>query len=162
MTQLPAFCEQHGAALYDQVQHLVHAAVKKAEFARDWRNRRITHSDLATVVGKAEPLPPASLQNVTSALDAVNAVLNTISNELLNAEIGNLITATPRARAFLSYARQLADSAKFIDAIVDPDGAARIADIDIATAFLERLGLKPTMQNVRYVIELREAARRFA
>ena len=162
VTRLPAFCEQHGAGLYEQVQHLVHAAVKKAEFARDWRNRRISHSDLARVVGKADPLAPASLQNVTSALDAVHAVLNTISNELLNAEIGNSVTGTPRARAFLSYARQLADSVKFIDAVVDPDGAARIADTGIAAAFLDRLGLKPTVQNVRGVIELREAARRFA
>ena len=160
--RLPEFCKQHDAALSDQVQCLVEAAVKKAEFARDWRNRRISHSDLATVVGNAEPLAPASLQNVTSALDAVHAVLNTISNELLNAEIGNFITGTPRARAFLSYARQLAASAKFIDAVVDPDGAARIPDIDIATAFLERLGLKPTVQNVRRVIDLRQAARRFA
>ena len=160
--RLPALCEQHGTSLYEQVQRLVHAVVKEAEFARDWRNRRISHSDLATVVGKAEPLAPASLQNVTRALDAVHAVLNAISNELLNAEIVNSITGKPRARAFLSYARQLADSAKFIDAVVDRDGAARIADPDVATAFLETLGLEPTMQNVRRIIDLRRAARRFS
>ena len=96
VTVLPAFCEPHGAALYDQVQHLVRTAVKKATFARDWRNRRISHSDLATAVGTAEPLAPASLERVTSALDAVHAVLNTISNQLMQAEIQNSITVTPR------------------------------------------------------------------
>ncbi|MDE0442441.1 MAG: hypothetical protein OXL38_10020 [Gammaproteobacteria bacterium] len=159
--RLPPFCEQHDAALRDQVQSLVDAAVAKAEFARDWRNRRISHSDLATAVGKAEPLAPASLQNVTSALDAVHAVLNAISIELLEAEIANLVTGKPRARAFLAYARQLADSVKFIDAVVDPNGATRVTDTDVASAFLRRLGLRPNMRNVESVIDLREAARRF-
>ena len=121
MKRLPAFCEQH-EALYNQVQHLVDSAVNKAKFARDWRNRRISHSDFATAVGNAEPLAPANLHQVTSALDAVHAVLNAISKELLNAEIANLVIGEPRARAFLARARQLADSVKYVDAVVDPDG----------------------------------------
>ncbi len=95
-------------------------------------------------------------------MDAVHAVLNAISKALLNAEIANLITGKPRARAFLAYARQLADSVKFIDAVVDPDGATRVTDTDVAATFLRKLELRPTMQNVRRVMELREPARRFA
>ena len=159
--RLPAYCKRH-ETLYDLVQQLAHSAAKKAEFARDWRNRRISHSDLETAVGNAEPLAPASLQKVTSALDAVHAILNAISKELLNAEIANLVTGRPRARAFLAYARQLADSVKFVDAAIDPDGATPITDTDIAAAFLRQLGLSPTMENVKRVIGLREAARRFA
>ena len=162
VTRLPAFCQQHGAELHDQVRQLVDTAVQAAEFARDWRNRRISHSDLATAVGTAKPLAPASLDNVTSALDAVHAVLNTISNELMDSQIANTVTVTPRARAFLSYARQLVDSVSFIDAVADPGGAGPITDTDIAGALLDRLGLRPTWQNVTRVIELREAARRFA
>ena len=161
VARLPDFCEQYGAALHDQMKRLVDEAAKEAGFARDWRNRRISHSDLPTVIGKAEPLAPASLQNVTSALDAVHAVLNPISREHLITEIGNLITGKPRARAFLSYARQLADSVKFIDAVVDPDSETRITDTDLAAVFLRRLGLRPTMHNVKCDIELREAAQRF-
>ncbi|MYD93601.1 MAG: hypothetical protein F4Y02_07910 [Chloroflexi bacterium] len=157
---MTAFFKRH-EALYDQVQHLAHSAAKKAEFARDWRNRRISHSDLATAVGNAEPLAPASLQKLTSALDAIHAVLNAISKELLNAEIANLVTARPRARAFLAYARQLADSVNFVDAAIDPDGATPITDTDVAAVFLRQLGLSPTMENVKRVISLREAARRF-
>ena len=159
--RLPALCAPHGAALRDRVRDLAHAAADKARFARDWRNRRISHADLATAVGTAEPLAPASLAQVTGALDAVHAVLNTISIELLGAEIGNLVTATPRARAFLAHARQLADSVRFIDGVADPEGATRITDIDTATAFLETLGLRPTMQNIKRVLDLREAASRF-
>lgn len=161
VTQLPAFCEQHGAGLRDQVQGLVDAAVEKAKFARDWRNRHISHSDLATVVGEAAPLAPASLQNVTSALDAVHAVLNTISYQFLKSEIRNGVSATRRAGAFLAYARQLVDAVKFIDAVVDPDGTTRVTDADMAGAFLKRLGLAPNWHNVGRVVDLREAARRF-
>ena len=160
--RLPALCEEHGASLGRQVQALVDDAVEKAQFARGWRNKRISHSDWATFVGEADPLPPASLQDVTNALNAVHAILNTVSNELLGMEIANDVTHKPRARAFLSYARQLVESVKFIEAVVDPDGATPITDTDIAAAFLDRLGLKPTAENVRGVFDLREAARRFA
>ena len=162
VTRLPAFCQQHGAALHAHVDRLVDTSVQAAEFARDWRNRRISHSDLAKAVGTAKPLASASLDNVTNALDAVHAVLNAISNELMNSQIANTVTGTPRAGAFLAYARQLVDSVSFIDAVADPSGAARITDTDIASALLDKLGLRPTWQNVSRVIELREAARRFA
>ena len=162
VTRLPAFCQQRDAALHDHVAQLVQTAVQAAEFARDWRNRRISHSDLATAVGTAKPLAPASLDNVTSALDAVHAVLNTISNALMDSQIANTVSVTPRARAFLSYARQLVDAVSFIDAVADPDGAAPITATDISGALLDKLGLRPTWQNVSQVIELREAARRFA
>ena len=162
VAQLPEFCKSHGIALYEEVQHLVRVACTKAAFARDWRNRRISHADLATVLGQAEPLAPASLEKVTSALDAVHAVLNTISNELMEAEIGNALSGAPRAQAFLSYARQLVESVQFVDAVVDADRTTRVTDTDAAAAFLEKLGLRPTMRNVKSVIELRQAARRFA
>ena len=161
VAQLPAFCRPHGNGLYEEVRRLVRVAVDKAEFARDWRNRRISHSDLATVLGEAEPLAAASVQKVTDALDAVHAVLNTISKELMNAEIRNTIAGAPRARAFLAYARQLVESVQFVDTVADPDHAARATDTDVAVALLERLGLRPTMHNVKSVIELREAAQRF-
>ena len=67
--------------------------------------------------------------------------------------------AGPGAEDFLCNARQLVGSVKFIDAIVDSDGTAQITDTIVATAFLRKLGLKPTAQQVDSVIELREAAR---
>ena len=160
--RLPAPCGQHDASLGRQVGALVDDAVEKARFARDWRNRRISHSDWATFIGQADPLAPASLEHVSSALDAVHAILNTVSNALVGAEMANLVMCKPRARAFLAYARQLADSVQFMEAALDPNGATPMTDIDAAAAFLDRLGLRPTADNVRRVIELREAARRFS
>ena len=58
------------------------------------------------------------------ALPAVHAVFNAISDALLDAEIANLVIATPRAPAFLAYTPQLADSVGFIDSAVDPGAAA--------------------------------------
>ena len=54
------------------------------------------------------------------------------------------------------------DAVKFIDTLVDPDGSARFTDIDVANAFLRKLGREPTMDQVKRIIELRQAARRFA
>ena len=160
--RLPSFCKEKDSALCEEVQRRVHTAVQKAEFARDWRNRRISHTDWDKTMLQSQPLAPASLQQVASALDAVHAVLNTISNGLLNAEIGNYVVGSPRARAFLCYTRQLVEAVKFIDTLVDPDGSARFTDIDIASAFLRKLGREPTMDQVKRIIELRQAAGRFA
>ena len=58
---------------------LVHAAVEKARFSRDWRNRRIAHRDLQlSLDGSASPLALASRQHVKDALSTIVAVLNEI------------------------------------------------------------------------------------
>ena len=160
--RLPMFCKLHGETLYEQVLRLVDDAENQAHFARDWRNRRIGHSDLETSIGEAVPLAPASLKDVTDALDAIHAVLAEISKELMDSEIANMISNPPRARAFLVYARQLVEAVKFIDAAIDPDGGTKFTDINTATDFLKRLGLEPSVSNIRRVIKLRESARRFS
>ena len=160
--RLPSFFEGKKPALFNKLQCLVETALKKAEFARDWRNRHISHSDWEKAISKqAKPLAEASIGRVQAVLDAVHAVLNSISTELLEAHIENDITVSPGARAFLSNTRQLVESVKFIDELVDPSGYAPLIDGDIARAFLSKHGLKPTHENVRRIIELREAAWRF-
>ena len=162
VTRLPEFCEDKEPALRDEVQYCVDTAVEKAKFARDWRNRRIGHTDWARAMAPSDPLAPATLQQVASALDAVHAVLNAVSRGLLNTEIANTVVAPPRARAFLCYARQLVDSVKFIDTLIDSDGTTSFTDSAVARAFLRKLGCEPTMEQVENIIDLRQAARRFA
>ena len=59
---------------------LVGSAVDAAAFARDWRNRRIAHRDLAlSMKDEAAPLAPASRKRVKDALAAICAVLDPIS-----------------------------------------------------------------------------------
>lgn len=157
---LPAMCEQPN--LRDEIERLVRQAADAAEFARDWRNRRIGHSDLARAIDPSpEPLAEATLPMVKTALDAVHKVLDTISARLLHTGIVNEVVTRPRARAFIAYASQLIGAVQFVDSIIDPSGQKPVTDLAAAETFLRRLQCRPNWQNTRQVFELREAARRF-
>jgi len=74
---LPSFISD--VSLTRKVQSLVDAAVAKAKFARDWRDRRVAHTELPpTDKQTAQPLAAASRQHVEDALEAMRAVLNCI------------------------------------------------------------------------------------
>ena len=67
------------AAICQDVKRLLASARKKCEFARGWRNLRISHSDLALALDRnAKPLPAASRKSVREGLDAIAAVLNRV------------------------------------------------------------------------------------
>ena len=158
--RLPDLCE--GPDLREAVEGLVRAAVDATAFARDWRNRRIGHSDLARAIDPSpEPLKEATLKKAKAALDAVHAVLDTISGRLLGKGIANEVNTRPRARVFMAYASQLVEAVQFVDSAIDPSGEKPITDQAAAVAFLQKLHRRPTWQNTRQVFELREAARRF-
>jgi hypothetical protein len=58
---------------------LVETAMNKTTFCRDWRNRRIAHSDLDLAMDKsATPLEPVSRKQVNEALSAIADVLNKV------------------------------------------------------------------------------------
>ena len=95
-------------------------------------------------------------------MDSVYAVLNTINMELLSAGIENGIAGSPRARAFLSNARQLVEALTFIDTLLDPDSSTRFTDADIASTFLRKNGRNPTWEQVNRIIDLRRVARKFS
>ena len=64
-------------AIRKDVNSLIASARQKCEFARGWRNLRISHSDLALALNRnAKPLPAASRKSVREGLDAIAAVLN--------------------------------------------------------------------------------------
>ena len=157
---LPALCED--AELRNQIQSRIDAAVEAAAFARDWRNRRISHADLIRATeANAEPLAPASLAQVATALDSVHAVLNAISLRILDADIMNDVAMPPRARTFISNTDQLVAAVQYIDSLVDPARNKRVVDVHGARTFLQKLGCDPTLDNVMRIIALRRAARRF-
>ena len=157
---LPDLCEDPD--LRKEVGGLVREAVGAAEFARDWRNRRISHSDLARAIDPSpEPLAEANLRKVKAALDAVHAVLDTISMRLLGKIIENEVVIRPRARAFKAYLGQLVEAVQYVDSVIDPTGEKPVTDLGVAEAFLRKLHRGATWQNTRQVFELREAAHRF-
>jgi hypothetical protein len=82
-----------------EISNLVNTTVQKVDFCRDWRNRRIAHSDLKLAIEKGiNPLQPASRKKVRAVLDSIVEVLNAVS-------------------------RHYTDSTNFFDNTDPPDGA---------------------------------------
>jgi hypothetical protein len=74
--------------LKNNLSELINIALDKAEFCRDWRNRRIAHRDLNLALKEgANPLKPASRQKIREALEAFSALLNTISVHFMDSTI---------------------------------------------------------------------------
>jgi hypothetical protein len=83
---------------------LVHAAVEKARFSRDWRNRRIAHRDLQlSLDGSASPLALASRQHVKDALSTIVAVLNEIEIVYMDSQTFFEASRVTRAAHCRSY-----------------------------------------------------------
>lgn len=164
---LPPYCERPELQtdypeLQTEVQTLVNRAVAAAEAPRDWRNRRISHTDLGLAIDPdADSLASTSLRQVQAALDAVHAVIQTIVNRVVKHETLNDVAFEPRARAFLAYLKQLVTAVQYVDGIIDPGGNARTRDVPLAENFVTRIGRRPNSNEVEQVIELRRAARRF-
>jgi AbiU2 len=77
LRRLPALV---AAPIQIGVERLLQDCIDKSAFARDWRNRRIAHSDLALALehASAAPLAPASRKAVKDALEAIVALLNAV------------------------------------------------------------------------------------
>ena len=76
--RLPDLIEKD--VLKRNVAELIEISIDKAEFCRDWRNRRIAHKDLGLALSTgAEPLKPASRTKVKEVLKAISDVMNAIS-----------------------------------------------------------------------------------
>jgi hypothetical protein len=66
------------------VRSLADAAHNASTFARDWRNRRLAHRDLELALGQpVQPLAPASRADIKSAMSALTALLDAVSQYYL-------------------------------------------------------------------------------
>jgi hypothetical protein len=76
-------------AIRADVERLLASAREKCAFARDWRNRRITHTDLGLALKQnAGPLTSGSRKDVRASLDSIAAVLNRVELHYCGAEVG--------------------------------------------------------------------------
>lgn len=99
---LPELCED--PALRARVSELVDNAVAATAFARDWRNRRIGHRDLALALDlAAKPLAQASRARVSQALSSLHAVVNEISERLLDSTLADEVIAPSTGAEALLY-----------------------------------------------------------
>ena len=159
---LPEFCRD--GSLRDEMQRLVNEAVAATRFAREWRNKRISHTDLKRAISPSpDPLAGSSREKAQVALNAIFAVLAAANASMRDASLlPGPVRYRPRAGAFIAYVRQTSEALRYIDSLIDPDGTLSITDYGAARTFLEKVGREGTIEEVRQVIELREAARRFA
>jgi len=75
--KLPDFINDERTKKY--LSEMIEVAVEKADFCRDWRNRRIAHQDLELAMkAGAEPLKPASRAKVKEVLGSISDVLNVV------------------------------------------------------------------------------------
>ena len=158
--RIPGFCED--PELQAEVQGRVNDAIEAARLVREWRNKRISHTDLSQLLGPdAEPLNRPCLQQMEKALDSIYAVLQHLSMRLLKKDIANRVIRPPVAGAFIAYTKQLAKAVQYIDSAMDPSGNASITDTEVASNFLGKIGRRPNMKQMRNIFDLREAAGRF-
>lgn len=61
-------------------------AIKKSDFAKNWSDKKIAHSDLLYRRGK-DPLQKASRQKVTDAIDSIADIIKWIAAEKLNQDL---------------------------------------------------------------------------
>jgi len=68
-----------------KINDLINIAVEKSDFCKDWRDRRIAHTDLSLAMCEdAEDLKPASRKKVKEVLKSISDVLNTVSELFTN------------------------------------------------------------------------------
>jgi len=66
--------------LKQNLEEKIEKAKTNSEFCRDWRNRRIAHSDLKLAMeDRSTPLKPASRKAINDALSAIVDVLNQVT-----------------------------------------------------------------------------------
>jgi len=72
-----------------EVRQRVGVTESRAEFAREWRNRRIAHRDLHLALDvNVEPLPGISRQHVQDVLASMRDIMNCLHREYLGGEVG--------------------------------------------------------------------------
>lgn len=102
IAKLPELCEE--PALGSNISELVEIALEATKFARDWRNRHISHRDLMLAVDSAaKPLEPASRAQVSNAVKAIHAVLNHISEKVLDTTLGDQVITPATGSVSLLY-----------------------------------------------------------
>lgn len=74
--------------LADELGALVENALDRSQFARQWRNKRLAHSDLSLALDAvASPLPGVSRQNVEEALGSFRRILDRLHLSYLDEEV---------------------------------------------------------------------------
>lgn len=140
LRSLEGFLEED-PKLRTQVREYREAAAEAAIPARDWRNRRIAHSDRRLVTGDpaANPLPTVQMESCKEVLDHVHKALEAIQYSRMDSSIANLVIYDPRGGELVACLKRLVDSVRFIAEIIDPGDPCSL-DLEKGEEFLRKLG----------------------
>lgn len=115
--------------LKSQVQQKVKEAEKRAEFARDWRNRKLAHQEMPPLGGqKAKSLAKATRKMAESALASIGDALNlvewhffggTVCYQMAIGPLGGVESLLARLKDGVAVRREKMDQLR---AIVDRSG----------------------------------------
>ena len=156
--RLPEFCGPVKLPM-KELEEQLKAAVEAAEFARSHRNKRISHKDLDHVISP-DKLPPATLEHIRKALDAVHAVLQTVNVKYRQTSLGETVTVVEGVNSFLGRAESLVNAVLGVEELLaNVSGQAPFWDEDVTRDWIRRLGGEPSAENVRRIINLRVAAK---
>ena len=148
-------------ALSKELRRRVDAAIAHAEPCRNYRNKRISHLDLQSVISAASPKPVrrASIAEVKATLDEIHGCLNAVHKWLLNTELMNSPPiGRGRSRVFDLNSKQLAEAIQFVDFLIDPTGQLKFTDEGAVAKFLNKLDQPVNRKNIRKMVRLRELA----
>jgi hypothetical protein len=86
ITQLPPLVHP---SIRDKVRGLVKGVESKAKFARDWRHRKLAHTDLSLALGMAhaKPLAASSRAAIKDVLHGIGETLNAVESHYLQSEV---------------------------------------------------------------------------
>jgi len=78
-------------ALAEDLQKLVAEVLDQCKFARDWRNKRIAHSDFSIVTNPgvtSKRLPDVSRQKIEDALASIRQIMNELNEAFNQSSVG--------------------------------------------------------------------------
>ena len=130
---LPRFLRKH-PHLQKEVEKHVSQAKKHAKSARDRRNHRIAHRD------RWQPRRPVRYGDLEAGLDSVYAALNVVEMGFWKNHLMNEVSNEMRTAQFVGCLESLVEAVLFIESKIDPTGETEPSNLDVAKAFLAKIG----------------------
>lgn len=148
---LPRFLRKHPHLQKDVEKH-VSQAKKHAESARDRRNHRIAHRD------RWQPGRPVRYGDLKAGLDSVYAALNVVEMGFWSNHLMNEVDNEMRTAQFVGCLESLVEAVLFIESRIDPTGETKPSNLDVAKAFLAKIG-GDADEDLGAILNLRMTAR---
>lgn len=103
LTVLRLFEQVSDPSLKDSLKVAAVYAEKECEFARQWRDKRLAHTDVQVFRGGISALPPVTPESVMNAIQAIRKVLNLVREHYNLPPSASLLSDPWGATALVHY-----------------------------------------------------------